>query len=111
MNIELAEKVREAIFMDPESHDQGEYGRITDCGTIACIAGHTLLQDGYTVKLTKDNYTQYSRPDGSAVGFEFEEARELLGLTSEEAQALFYCMNNEEAIDMLEGYIKDARNQ
>lgn len=43
MNIELMTKVRDHVVAHPEQHDQEIWAKKTECGTIACSAGWTLL--------------------------------------------------------------------
>jgi hypothetical protein len=117
MDTQLANDVREAVIMNPDSHEQAYYGQVTDCGTTACLAGHAMLLSGYTLRRGRcarcccaGSSAEFLRPNGSVVDYEFREARQLLGLTSEEADELFWCLNNSEAIDRLEGLIKKYEN-
>lgn len=38
---DLAQRVRQQIFDDPQSHNQMYYARQTACGTVCCVAGWT----------------------------------------------------------------------
>lgn len=41
----LARKLRR--LRHEEHYDQASYGRNTNCGTAACVAGHALIESGY----------------------------------------------------------------
>jgi hypothetical protein len=112
MDTQLANDVREAVIMSPEGHDQVYYGKVTDCGTTACLAGHAMLLSGYTLRRGRraGSSAEFLRPNGSVVDYEFWEAWRLLGLTYGEASHVFHCLNNSEAIDRLEGLIKKYEN-
>lgn len=65
-------------------YDQSNWGRDTECGTAACVAGWTVLMSGYRLanrygKCTKDGHT-YSTS---------RVARWLLGLGPKAARRLF----------------------
>lgn len=80
-NPELGRKVLNHLGEHPEQFDMGTFGEIiADCGTVACLAGHTLLQDHYEVDA--DGF--YYDHDGVIVIDEQTEAVFLLGLTDDE---------------------------
>lgn len=45
-NVDLFRRVADRIERDPESYDQRTWVRIGECGTVACIGGHALLEAG-----------------------------------------------------------------
>lgn len=62
------------------------------CGSTACFAGWTLLQDGGDVLENLDiRLADGTVIDSGDIGV---KAREMLGLTAWEAEALFYASNN-----------------
>ena len=72
----LGRKVLDFVTEHPKQFDMDDWGRETDCGTVGCLAGHTMLQAGYEIC----DFV-YLRPDGSRVGDHAREAASLLGLT------------------------------
>jgi hypothetical protein len=43
---DLFRRVADRIERDPDSYDQATWVRIGECGTVACIGGHALLEAG-----------------------------------------------------------------
>jgi len=78
-NPELGMLALKRIESDPESFDMRWWAAVTDCGTVACLAGHVMLAAGYTLR-----GQSFIRPDGSYVPSEGQEATHLLGLSDEE---------------------------
>jgi hypothetical protein len=78
-NTELGRLALSNIEASPELFAMDTWGRVADCGTVACIAGHVLLAAGYRF----DGY-RYRRPDGVPVRLVGEEAQALLGLSDGE---------------------------
>lgn len=104
-HIENRKQVLRFTETNPEYHNQGEY----ICGTQACIAGTALLfdhfgtEDAVTSILRNgdaflDVFPDWDRDDNF---WEFERARDILGLSEATAQELFYCMSESRAIEML----------
>jgi hypothetical protein len=91
-NTELGKLVIKQIEAFPETFNMGTFGMFiqygTECGTVACLAGHALLLSGYDLRPSTPGRYCYLRPDGNEVGIG-SEARQLLGMRREE-QALFY---------------------
>jgi hypothetical protein len=76
-NPELGRAVLSLIDAHPGRLDMCTWGyQGPECGTVACLAGHTLLAAGYKLH----GYNFY-RPDGSLVPNEPVEAEILLGMT------------------------------
>ena len=82
-NVNLGRKVVDHLTLNPQELDMGTYGERHPCGTIACLAGHTMLQAGYTL-VDNDLSQHFIRPDGTTVEDEAFEARELLGISDVE---------------------------
>ncbi len=81
-NIPLLNKVRDHIGAHPEEWHQGSWRMvIPGCGTAYCFAGFAALFDG----------AEFASDDLSLVGGGWIEdhARQALGLTGDEANALF----------------------
>ena len=104
-NIALARKVMERIREEPLRHDQSEWvnvpakGRLANpvtvsdmdnCGSVACFAGWTCLLAGDTLR----NHTGFVVEDngGDIIPMHaMNRARQLLGLSCQEADLLFFC--------------------
>lgn len=100
MNTELARLVLKQIENDPALFDMREWGIQTPCGTVACIAGHTLLASGYGFAPSSGLGSRgfFVHPvSGEAVSPRYE-ARDLLGLSHDEAGRLFFIYDNAAAI-------------
>lgn len=68
-----------------------------DCGTTYCMAGFkALILDGLTVDEVYDHHGDFER-----------YGRESLGLTHDESEALFYCMDNEGVEDVVKAIMND----
>ena len=79
MNVELLEKVKTAILADASHFDMRYFAAksVPGCGTVMCIAGHALhIGKGLTIE-----QIIYGKP--------FFDAKELLGITDEQAESLF----------------------
>lgn len=98
------------IITNPELHDQSEYV----CGTTACIAGTALLFDLFDNNRDEVIDTlQAGRayvdifPKHTLIHFdsdyiwEFDTARDLLGLTEAQAAELFYELDEVQAVKKL----------
>jgi hypothetical protein len=98
-NIEALKKTRDFIKANPDQHDQESW----HCGTSACIAGHASLLHG--AYLRQGRYDPEMWANGRPVhtsGY----AAEVLGLTGRQASYLFYCMDNDVAIQRLDQLIE-----
>lgn len=91
-------KVLEHIHANPEEHDQNSWAvKKPSCGTTMCYAGTTLHLAGYRLLWEKIGEsgelaaTSAQNPQTGEVGLIEDEASKLLGLTSWEANQLFYC--------------------
>lgn len=80
MNADLGRKVLDHVTAHREQFDMSDFGHIDpECGTVCCLGGWAMVLSGYHV-----SPQAFFRPDGSVVGSEGDEARELLGLSDEE---------------------------
>lgn len=88
MNIELLKKVKQAILDNPEHFDMSTFfdgcegsnyeddpKLLGKCGTTACIAGWAIHLSGCPI---------------TDLDFEHDLGKDLLGLTEDQAQSLFY---------------------
>ena len=98
----------------PENWDQEQWRQETECGTTYCIAGfQTWVMDQKTPLTFRDLHGPGYRDvisgvvhhDGEFLGAE-DYARKSLGLTKDEADALFFCFDH----DKIEGVVKDITN-
>lgn len=57
----------EYVREHPEEHNQGSWGKRTDCGTTFCIAGHLIdREEGWTpIYLHNGNVEEFFGPDGN----------------------------------------------
>lgn len=107
MNIELAKKVLDYIEAHPKEHDQNSFiDHKPVCGTTKCIAGHAMLLSGeFEVKdiTVSSSYSFLAiAKAGSNEEADYEaEGRRVLGISSEQANHLFFNLDNDEAIDYL----------
>lgn len=116
LDIERAELVLEHVLAHRNQHSQSAYGyrdpSDPECGTVACLAGWTVLLFSPVGDVTWD-------PDGYLHGVLIPgtvrrgdpsiAAQRLLGLTSVEAITLFWDMDEDRAIGRLQQLIDDAR--
>lgn len=80
-NPRLGRKTLDHVVAFREQFDMAVWGELTpECGTVACLAGHALLQDGCRL----DGDDQFYRPDGSWIADPGAEATDRLGLTDHE---------------------------
>lgn len=115
------------ITVHPEKHDQTAWARSTAqdptktaCGTVGCLAGNAVINAGH--KLHWEHVGWGDHPEWVAHYIEpeqkgqpvtrliREEARDLFGLTSDEAESLFDQDNTvpnmwSQAIEFADGYI------
>ena len=88
----LAEMIIKQIDAFPESFAMDQWGSVTSCGTVACLAGHAMLHCGYRLAgVTKTDWMgiQYQAflftdDDGIPVVNYGDEAQRLLGMSNDE---------------------------
>lgn len=96
IDVSKLRKVLQFIDDNPELHDQSEIlKKTTDCGTIGCLAGHTVMMFGdYHVLWCRVSDSgllraaEVLRLDGRKAGI-LDEAQRILGLSEEQADRLF----------------------
>lgn len=102
VNIDLFKQIRDRIKAHPEEHDNWswEYSG-AECGTTRCTAGWAIHFQ---------NPNQRIRETQAQLGYRSytEAGRDLLGLTRDEAEYLFF-NDNEEALAMVEHYAECGR--
>lgn len=94
INTELFQKVYDQITKHPETHDQSIFEG--GCGTTRCVAGWAVV-----IHHGIDSIYQLHYRGGSFIA---REAAELLGLSEEEADHLFYKTVNYEAVELCRQY-------
>lgn len=110
LDIPLARKVLEHIEAHPDEHDQAHFASRNDCGTTACIAGHTLLLSGqYELgEFDGDEFDFIESATGEVV-VASDTATEMLGLNECQRYRLFFELQHEgEAVDYLRSLITAA---
>ncbi|ATS92934.1 hypothetical protein SEA_SUPERPHIKIMAN_92 [Mycobacterium phage Superphikiman] len=97
-NKALLNEVMQFILKYPEAHDQGVY--FSECGTVACFAGWACYLAGYDkVPGSRGIVADPESPKGcDHASF---KARDLLGLTTDEAEYLFYADNSVEDLQRM----------
>lgn len=99
-NIQLLKKTRDHILMYPDEHNQN----LWFCETSMCIAGHAAVLAG--AKVVNDiDFGIGLQANGDWISAP-EYAGSNLGLTREEREYLFYCMDNETAIKRMDQVIQ-----
>lgn len=116
LNTDLLLAVREQITSHPESHDQGTWGRKSECGTTHCVAGWAAVLSGMNIWWTDDG-----KGDLAAMVLIEDEtgwaasipgyAKKALGLTSLQASYLFHEVTEAEAVEYLDILIEAGKNQ
>lgn len=105
VNQELFGKVYNQITQAPEAHNQDVWeSEYSACGTVRCTAGWALY---FTHPEDQTIYKTIQRDAYVRLGFE-GAGKMLLGLTSAEANYLFYS-DNDEALDMIAHYAEHGR--
>jgi len=102
VNRDLFKRIRDRIREHPEWHDNWGWERTDpECGTTRCVAGWAIHFQNPTQDIGETQrqlgYRRYS-----------QAGRDLLGLTKEEAEYLFY-NDNEEAMAMVEHFAENGR--
>lgn len=112
MNKEMLMKIHDVLECegDVKMGSWASGSRVTKCGTVGCIAGWAMIINGDTKKNGDLKAAVYAACGGD------EEARgmELLGLTEEQANRLFYVQNwpedlEDRYIDVHEEYTSSGR--
>lgn len=126
-NVELLTKVRDYVTREPAKFDMGIWTSIkpdlvefpdgitkakVECGTTGCVAGWTVQLAGDKLLVHEDTRNEDGTyvascsvaKNGRICDIEFR-ARKLLGLTYDEADALFFTDDNQRAIDKLDTLI------
>jgi hypothetical protein len=114
INVPLLRKSLEHITAHPEEWDQKVWAKRTDCGTACCLAGTALAIQGYEFEWSFGAFSReaFATADGENIG---DTAQEELGLTDDEADALFSETNSLSRLwalanDYTDGEIKIPEN-
>lgn len=101
-NLELLKATWNFIKNNPEKHQQSDFIDHTQCGTRMCFAGHAAVLSG--AEFPKDDSSWFLTEDGKLTekddmgirkGIYIEEyARNILGMTYDESQFIFYYTSN-----------------
>lgn len=110
LDIPLARKVLEHIEAHPEEHNQAYFAGRNECGTTACIAGHTLLVSGqYHLGAFDGEEFEFIQSATGEYVIASDTAQEMLGLTQDQRETLFFSLQDEgEALDYLRSLIEVA---
>lgn len=99
---EHAQEILDYIMANPDQHDQNNFWTGTKgqtknvCDTAMCVAGTSVyLKEG-----VEGMWKASDKDDYDSVSF-YQKAGDNLGLSEDERYKLFYCFNNEYAVDML----------
>lgn len=106
---ELAQAILESIEKSPRSHSQLIWGETWECGTTMCIAGWAaFLADEASFEFTgRNEYPEYRLRTKSGDLFSIVSG-ELLGLDAENADRLFFTLDNDAAMDALR-YVAEGK--
>jgi hypothetical protein len=104
VNVELLEKVMTFIKDHPDRHNQAVWA--TECGTSACFAGWTILLSGGQYERLREYGNYGFTLNGELVSPE-ERAAEMLGISREDAAAMFLYTYTREALEL---EVKDLIN-
>ncbi|MBF4194698.1 hypothetical protein MHAEM_21771 [Mycolicibacterium phlei] len=128
LNLELLQKVRDKVLLEPDKHKQEVWmvvgdglqeGDTISCPTAACVAGWAcaLTGDvGVVGRLLRNPNNELwvdyvITPEGETVTV-FARGRQLLGLTEREAEDLFDEHNTrQEVLDKLDDLIRRAKGE
>lgn len=108
LNTRLFRKVHDQIVADPESHNQADFETRSQCGVTRCIAGWAILIDAHDKGdnvVSFLNSSAFLRSRVSPSSF----ARELLGLTLDESEYLFFEADDEEAVEVVRACAEGVR--
>lgn len=113
MNRELMIRVRDQITQHPETHDQAHWGRRgPSCGTTRCIAGWAVH---FGLPESDQNWEDELLGGGAQLESAFDVERDielvaadLLGISYNQADKLFFEWDNVEALALLDEYIEAA---
>lgn len=117
LNADLLLAVREQITANPETHEQGTWGRKNECGTTHCIAGWACVLEGVQIRWTEHGEelaamggTNEVAANGTCWAIPGYAAN-ALGLDGLQSAALFYETDNGKALAYLDRLIEEAKNQ
>jgi hypothetical protein len=99
LNTALFAQVLEQLEAHPELHEQADFENFNAvCGTTRCVAGWAIYLDAVNKGERIHSYRDAESTDRGRLA-PSQTARKLLGLTFLEAEELFFCSSNEEAVE------------
>ena len=103
----IIDKILAQVLMFPETHDQDMFmDTAAQCGTTFCVAGWAVhFSDEYEIIETGNTGYPVRKRDHVELLWS-ESGQDILGITEDQANHLFFETNNEEAIS----YLKDLKN-
>ena len=112
LNTDLMLQIREQITSHPETHSQDTFGMASECGTTHCMAGWACVLSGIELEwLEDDDYAAANVAITTKGRREISDtAMELLGLTANEAAALFYDFGPASSRATLDRLIEKGKN-
>lgn len=120
----FARKVLEHVTAHPEEHDQSTFGiKSPECGTVMCIAGTACMMDSTVEVLWETpHHSQPHLMEGKLImGGVYREsdgmwnivpnhAADLMGLSKDAAEELFFEFDNAKAIGILTDHVTLLEN-
>lgn len=106
INTAMFRRIHDQITAHPETHDQGVFE--ASCGTTRCIAGWAIYfaavdradgSDEYGMAAKIDKYWRAKGGDWPTYEITERTAADILGMPFDAAYTLFYCMEDELAVE------------
>jgi hypothetical protein len=107
-NLEKLKALHHHITTIPDGWNQEFWGEQRECGTAYCMAGWTCVLEGHQMKWkVVDAYeSPFKEATQLVTGEDIDtKAAEILGLSEDYADRLFYCTDNASALRELENLI------
>lgn len=93
INIERLRKEMEFITTHRDKHDQSVWAAKTSCGTVGCLAGNIVFNEGLEIDWLGKNASYCFDEQGDNVSIR-DQAALILGLSWDQAEILFDGNNN-----------------
>ena len=114
--VEFVEQVLAAIAAEPSQHEQQYFGRVVEgCNTTYCIAGWACHLDPATLLIWGEwsvwvtRRTKYLSMDVDDDEYLEQRAATLLGLSEDDAERVFYTMDNDQVLADLYDSVEAAK--
>lgn len=115
-NLELLKATWEFIKKNPSKHQQSDFINNTQCGTTMCFAGHAAVLSGAEFPTDPQDSSWFLTPEGKLTeknewgqrdGIYIEQyAMDVLGMSYDEAQFIFYHTSNSGFAEKIEYLIE-----